>query len=142
MRGNAEVMATLIQQPPALPAVSDQFRPADEGSVMSLSTWEQQVLNSITDRLAGSDPELAALLIAFTWFASGEQMPVSERIRASSRRAIRCSRSKTAAPAPGQQAAALPAWGAAGCTHPALPGLMDSGRPQRCSAGNPPFGGG
>jgi|SRR5689334_4670444 hypothetical protein len=62
---------------------------------MSLSTWEQQALASITDRLASSDPELASLLSAFSQHASGEEMPVSERIRAGSRQAIwrsRCQR--------------------------------------------------
>jgi hypothetical protein len=61
---------------------------------MSLSTREQQALDSITGRLAGSDPELAALLAAFTQLASGEEMPASEQIRAGSRRVIRCSRCK------------------------------------------------
>ena len=42
---------------------------------MSLSAWEQQALDSIKDGLAGSDPELAALLSAFTRLASGEDMP-------------------------------------------------------------------
>ena len=55
---------------------------------MSLSTWEQQALASITDRLAGSDPELASLLDAFSRHASGEEMPVSERIRPGSQQAI------------------------------------------------------
>jgi hypothetical protein len=61
---------------------------------MSLSAWEQQALDSITDRLAGSDPELATLLTGFTRLAAGEEMPPRERIRADSRRAIRCSRCK------------------------------------------------
>jgi hypothetical protein len=56
---------------------------------MSLSGWEQQALDSIKDRLADSDPQLAALLTAFTKLASGEQMPAREKIRASSRWAIR-----------------------------------------------------
>ena len=58
---------------------------------MSLSAQEQQALVSITDRLAGSDPELAALLTGFTRLASGQEMPQRERIRAGSRPAIRCS---------------------------------------------------
>jgi Protein of unknown function (DUF3040) len=49
---------------------------------MSLSAREQQALDSITDRLAGSDPKLAALLTGFTRLASGEEMPPRERIRA------------------------------------------------------------
>ncbi len=61
---------------------------------MSLSTWEQQALDSITDRLTGSDPKLAALLTGFTRLASGEEMPLRERIGAGSRRAIRYSRRK------------------------------------------------
>ena len=56
---------------------------------MSLSAWEQQALDSIKDGLAGSDPELAALLSAFTRLASGEKMPGREKARAGSRRALR-----------------------------------------------------
>jgi Protein of unknown function (DUF3040) len=56
---------------------------------MSLSAWEQQALDSIKDGLAGSDPELAALLSAFTGLASGEKMPDKEEVRAGSRRALR-----------------------------------------------------
>lgn len=59
---------------------------------MSLSAWEQQALNSIKDELADSDPELVALATTFTELASGQDMPVREKIRASSRRAIRRSR--------------------------------------------------
>ena len=51
---------------------------------MSLSAWEQQALDSIKDGLAGSDPELAALLSAFTQLASGEEMPDREKVRAGS----------------------------------------------------------
>ena len=56
---------------------------------MSLSAREQRALDSITDRLAGSDPELATLLTGFTRLVSGEEMPLREGIRAGSRRAIR-----------------------------------------------------
>jgi hypothetical protein len=56
---------------------------------MSLSAWEQQALDSIKDGLAGSDPELAALLSAFTQLASGEEMQDGQKIRAGSRRALR-----------------------------------------------------
>jgi len=56
---------------------------------MSLSAWEKQALDSIKAGLAGSDPELAALLSAFTQLASGEDMPNRESIRAGSRRALR-----------------------------------------------------
>jgi Protein of unknown function (DUF3040) len=56
---------------------------------MSLSAWEQQALDSIKDGLAGSDPELAALLSAFTRLASDEEKPDREKTRAGSRRALR-----------------------------------------------------
>jgi hypothetical protein len=56
---------------------------------MSLNAWEQQALDSIKDGLAGSDPDLAALLSAFTRLASGEEMPDTEKARAGSRRALR-----------------------------------------------------
>ncbi len=49
---------------------------------MSLSSWEQRKLESIKDRLAGSDPGLAALLGTFTRLASGEEMPSQEMIMA------------------------------------------------------------
>jgi hypothetical protein len=58
------------------------------GSPMSLSAWEQQALDSIKNRLAGSDPELAALLFAFNRLASDEEMPDREKIPARSRRAF------------------------------------------------------
>lgn len=53
---------------------------------MSLSTWEQQALDSIRKALAGSDPTLAARLAIFTRLASGEEMPASEKLRPGSRR--------------------------------------------------------
>jgi hypothetical protein len=56
---------------------------------MSLSAWEQQALDSIKDGLAGSDPELAALLSAFNRLASDVEMPDREKIQAGSRRALR-----------------------------------------------------
>lgn len=52
---------------------------------MSLSTWEQEVLDSIKKGLASSDPTLVARLAIFTRLASGEEMPAWERIRAGSR---------------------------------------------------------
>jgi len=55
---------------------------------MSLSAWEWQALNSISDQLADSDPQLTALLISFTELASGESMPARERVRPSFRRAV------------------------------------------------------
>ncbi len=59
---------------------------------MSLSTWEQQVLDSIKDRLASSDPTLVARLTIFTRLASGEEMPTREKIQAGSREVVRRSR--------------------------------------------------
>jgi len=56
---------------------------------MSLSAWEQQALDSIEGRLGGSDPELVSLLATFTRLASGEEMPVHEKIRVLGRRATR-----------------------------------------------------
>lgn len=56
---------------------------------MSLSAWEQQALESIKNELAGSAPELAALLSAFNRLASDEEMPDREKIRPRSRRAFR-----------------------------------------------------
>jgi hypothetical protein len=59
---------------------------------MSMSTWEQQALNSIKDDLASCDPALAARLTIFTRLASGEEMPAREKIHVGSRRAVRRSR--------------------------------------------------
>ncbi len=59
---------------------------------MSLSTWEQQALDSIRDSLAGSDPELTALLTTFTQLTAGEEMPARMSLRARSRRAVRTAR--------------------------------------------------
>ena len=56
---------------------------------MSLSAWEQQALDSIEGGLGGSDPELVSLLATFARLASGEEMPVHERIRVLGRRATR-----------------------------------------------------
>jgi hypothetical protein len=64
------------------------------GAVMSLSAREQQALNSITDRLASSDPELATLLGTFSRLASGEKMPAAEKIMAGWRRAAHRHRSR------------------------------------------------
>src|SRR5215831_5143421 len=58
------------------------------GAVMSPDAWEERALGSIGDRLAGSDPELAKLLATFTRLASGEEMPVRERLPARSQRAV------------------------------------------------------
>src|SRR5215470_16379097 len=48
---------------------------------MSLSAWEQQALDSIEDELVGADPKLASLQATFARLASGEEMPVCEKIR-------------------------------------------------------------
>ena len=61
---------------------------------MSLSTWEQQALDSIKDGLASSDPALVARLAIFTRLASGEEMPTSEKIQAGARPPVRRPRSK------------------------------------------------
>jgi hypothetical protein len=60
-----------------------------EVTVMSLSPKEQQALASMEDGLAGSDPKLASLLATFARLASGEEMPVREKIRAIRHRAPR-----------------------------------------------------
>jgi hypothetical protein len=49
---------------------------------MSLSAREEQILGSIEDGLARSDPKLAWMLATFTRLASGEEMPVREKIHA------------------------------------------------------------
>ena len=56
---------------------------------MSMSAWEQDALDSIGDGLADSDPALAAQLVMFTRLASGEAMPVREKIQAASQRVVR-----------------------------------------------------
>jgi hypothetical protein len=48
---------------------------------MSLSASEQQALDSIEATLTSSDPKLAPLLAVFARLASGEEMPVRERVR-------------------------------------------------------------
>src|SRR5260370_23599193 len=60
-----------------------------EVTVMSLSGWEQQALDSIEGVLAGPDPELVSLLATFARLASGEEMPVHEEIRVLRRHATR-----------------------------------------------------
>ena len=59
---------------------------------MSLSTWEQQALDSIKDDLAGCDPALVARMTIFTRLASGEAMPAREKVHVGSQRAVRRSR--------------------------------------------------
>jgi hypothetical protein len=60
-----------------------------EGRAVSLSAWEQQALDSIKNGITESDPELAALLSAFTRLAAGEKTPDREPIPARSRRRLR-----------------------------------------------------
>ena len=48
---------------------------------MSLSASEQQALDSIEATLASSDPKLVSLHAIFARLASGEEMPVRERVR-------------------------------------------------------------
>ena len=48
---------------------------------MSLSASEQQALDSIEATLTSFDPKLASLLAIFARLASGEEMPVRERVR-------------------------------------------------------------
>ena len=55
---------------------------------MSLSAWEQNILASIKDRLAESDPALTARMAMFTQLAAGEAMPVREKLQAASRQAV------------------------------------------------------
>ena len=56
---------------------------------MSFSAWEQDALDSIKSGLTDSDPALAAQLIMFTRLASGEDMPVREKLQAVKRRVAR-----------------------------------------------------
>jgi hypothetical protein len=56
---------------------------------MSLSAWEQDALDSIKNGLADSDPALVARLSMFTRLASGEAMPVREKLQSASRRMAR-----------------------------------------------------
>jgi hypothetical protein len=56
---------------------------------MSLSPWEQNALDSIKNGLADSDPGLVAWLAMFTRLASGEAMPVRDKLQAVSQRVVR-----------------------------------------------------
>ena len=55
---------------------------AMEVAAMSLSAREEQILGSIEDRLARSDPKLTLMMTTFTRLASAEKMPVREEIHA------------------------------------------------------------
>ena len=48
---------------------------------MSLSASEQQALDSIEATLTSADPKLASRLAIFARLASGEEMPLHERVR-------------------------------------------------------------
>ncbi len=61
---------------------------------MSLSTWEQQALDSIKSELTDSDPRLVTMLTTFSRLASGEAMPVRDKLRAGTRRISRYSHGK------------------------------------------------
>jgi hypothetical protein len=61
---------------------------------MSLSPWEEQILDSIKDRITRSDPGLAALLDTFTKLVVEEDMPPRENIQASRRAPCRPSRKR------------------------------------------------
>ncbi len=63
-----------------------------KGPAMSLDAWEQRALDSIKDGLTGSDPELAALLSAFTWLTSDKDRPGGEEIQPRAVRRLRRAR--------------------------------------------------
>ena len=48
---------------------------------MSLSASEQQALDSIEATLTSADPKLVSVLVIFVRLASGERMPVREKVR-------------------------------------------------------------
>ena len=48
---------------------------------MSLSASEEQALDSIEATLTSADPKLVSLLVIFARLASGERMPVREKVR-------------------------------------------------------------
>ena len=56
---------------------------------MSLSAWEQQVLDSIRDHLVSSHPTLTARLAIFTRLASVEELPAREQIQPGARPILR-----------------------------------------------------
>jgi hypothetical protein len=55
---------------------------AMEVAAMSLSAREEQILGSIEDGLARSDPKLTSMMATFTRLASGQEMPARGKIRA------------------------------------------------------------
>jgi len=77
---------------------------------MSLSAREQQALDVIAERIAGSDPGLASRMATFTRLTAGEDMPLREKIlavrRTDTRHLLRLKRR----PGPGIQRTALLVW--------------------------------
>jgi hypothetical protein len=74
---------------------------------MSLSERDRQVLTSVEDELASSDPKLASMLACFSRLAVGEEMPAHETIHSGWRRAA--ARSGRAVPSPGRRGRPPPA---------------------------------
>jgi len=68
------------------------FRRSVAGIAVSLNPWEEQVLESISDQLARTDPKLATLLDTFSRLTAGEHMPVRETVRRRPRRPARRAR--------------------------------------------------
>src|SRR2546430_8641860 len=75
---------------------------------MSLGAWEQDALDSIKSGLADSDPALVAQLIMSPRLASGEDMPVREKLQAVKRQVARPRRRMYQRLGVGR--AMLPAW--------------------------------
>ena len=88
-----QCLPPLYSRPSSLPALTlarvtrtpARQRERGAGAVMSLTPWEDQILDSIKDRISRSDPRLAALLAIFTKLAADEQMPLGENIRVTPR---------------------------------------------------------
>lgn len=86
---------------------------AMEVAAMSLSAREEQILGSIEDGLACSDPKLAWMLATFTRLASGEEIAGSlgyhrDPSQAAGRRRSVGALALTAGPAPGRLCPRLP----------------------------------
>jgi Protein of unknown function (DUF3040) len=65
-----------------------------EVPAMGLSAHEQRVLESIEERLVGSDPKLASLLTTFTRLTAGEALPAQENTGKGLRRILSLNRSR------------------------------------------------
>jgi hypothetical protein len=59
---------------------------------MSLSAYERRALDSISENLTGSDPDLAQLLDTFTQLTASELMPAREQIGTRWRHTMRTTR--------------------------------------------------